>query len=746
MAASSSSSSEILPKSWQVFINFRGAELRDNFISHLEGALALAGIKYYIDTKEVPSEDLSVLFERIEQSEIALSIFSSKVTEYLNGISKASGAENVDTFSLGSYEFPYSSLEISVTDVDYGMTPLKRQAMIDELCRVGGEHLNDISTLSSNGNISSGHIEQSPPHYGIELRLKELEGKIQFDCVETMIVGIVGMPGIGKTTLAETLYRKWEHKFERSMFFPDVSKMASQPGLQKRLLEELLKDIHYKTGYTENEHEFCKDDLLEKKVFVVIDDVSSKEQLKSLFGQCDWIKKGSKIVITSSDKSLLKELVDDTYVVPRLNSRDSLLWFTNHAFGLDDAEGNFVKLSTHFLNYAKGNPLVLRAFGVELRGKDEAYWEQRIGTLAQSSNKMIQYVLRKRYDELTERQKDAFLDVACFFKSENVSYVRCLVNSCESKSTMVWHDIRDLQDKFLVNISGGRVEMHDIVCTFAKEIASQALTEENTKVHLMLRNYQDIICWLKNKLEMKNVRGIFLDMSEVPEETIFDSHIFSKMCNLRYLKICTSACPKQGEGIFTFDIYKEIRLPLHKVRYLHWMKYPWEKLPSDFNPKNLVDLELPYSSIKQVWVGVKDTPKLKWANLSYSSKLTNLLGLSNAKNLERLNLEGCTSLLKLPQEMENMKSLVFLNMRRCTSLTFLQRMNMSSLKILILSEPHGTQGDGFLGKSGSIIFRWNCNKGTPSSHRGSDETCHLKYERMYRTRESSQTSWKPESS
>ncbi|CAL9241907.1 unnamed protein product [Arabidopsis halleri] len=671
MAASSSSSSEILPKSWQVFINFRGAELRDNFISHLEGALALAGIKYYIDTKEVPSEDLSVLFERIEQSEIALSIFSSKyaesnwcldelvkimeqvkkeklriipvffnvkpeevreqkgefglklygegkrkrpnipnwenalqsvpskiglnlsnyrnerelvekivdsikrvlaliplgtrVTEYLNGISKASGAENVDTFSLGSYEFPYSSLEISVTDVDYGMTPLKRQAMIDELCRVGGEHLNEISTLSSNGNISSGHIEQSPPHYGIELRLKELEGKIQFDCVETKIVGIVGMPGIGKTTLAETLYRKWEHKFERSMFFPDVSKMASQPGLQKRLLEELLKDIHYKTGYTENEHEFCKDDLLEKKVFVVIDDVSSKEQLKSLFGQCDWIKKGSKIVITSSDESLLKELVDDTYVVPRLNSRDSLLWFTNHAFGLDHAEGNFVKLSRHFLNYAKGNPLVLRAFGVELHGKDEAYWEQRIGTLAQSSNKMIQYVLRKRYDELTERQKDAFLDVACFFKSENVSYVRCLVNSCESKSTMVWHDIRDLQDKFLVNISGGRVEMHDIVCTFAKEIASQALTEENTKVHLMLRNYQDIICWLKNKLEMKNVRGIFLDMSEVPEEMIFDSHIFSKMCNLRYLKICTSAALSKAK--VSSHLTSIRKFAYHYIRY-----------------------------------------------------------------------------------------------------------------------------------------------------------------------------------
>lgn len=76
-----SSSSKALPESWQVFINFRGKELRGNFISHLEGALSQAEIKYYIDTKETPSEDLSILFTRIEQSEIALCIFSSMYAE-----------------------------------------------------------------------------------------------------------------------------------------------------------------------------------------------------------------------------------------------------------------------------------------------------------------------------------------------------------------------------------------------------------------------------------------------------------------------------------------------------------------------------------------------------------------------------------------------------------------------------------------------------------------------------------------
>lgn len=341
------------------------------------------------------------------------------------------------------------------------------------------------------------------PRFGVEQRLKQLEEKLWSDHdKKTRFIGVVGMPGIGKTTLAKMLYEKWEHLFESGMFFPNVSKMSKEYGsdwLQKRLIQELLKNTHPNIEYKENAHEFWKDDLLKKKIFVVLDDVSGKKQIKSLFGKRDWIKKGSKIVITSSDESLLQELVHYTYVIPRLNYRDSLQCFTNHAFGLDYAKGNFVKLSRHFLDYAKGNPLALKALGVELCGKDEAYWEQRIGTLTQSSSKLIQDVLRRRYDELTKRQQDAFLDVACFFRSENTSYVRCLMNSYDSKSIEVWDEIGDLRDKFLVNISGGRVEMHDVLYTFAKELASQALAG-NAEIQCRLQSYQDIVRVQKNKV------------------------------------------------------------------------------------------------------------------------------------------------------------------------------------------------------------------------------------------------------
>lgn len=79
-------------------------------------------------------------------------------------------------------------------------------------------------------------------------------------------------------------------------------------------------------------------------------------------------------------------------------------------------------------------------------------------------------------------------------------------------------------------------------------------------------------------------------------------------------------------------------------------------------------------------------PRLKWVDLSYSTNLVDLSALSNAFYLRRLNLEGCTVLAKLPEEMKNMKSLVFLNLRGCVMLSSLpEKLDLISLKTLILS-------------------------------------------------------------
>lgn len=108
------------------------------------------------------------------------------------------------------------------------------------------------------------------------------------------------------------------------------------------------------------------------KIFLVLDDVSHKNQVNFLLENLEWIKKGSKIVITTRDKSSIAGMVQDTYVVPGLNDKEALELFKHHAFKekVSSTKGNFPKLSKKFVDYAGGNPLALEELGKELCGEE----------------------------------------------------------------------------------------------------------------------------------------------------------------------------------------------------------------------------------------------------------------------------------------------------------------------------------------------------------------------------------------
>lgn len=80
MAASSSSGAGRFSKGPQVFINFRGEELRKGFVDYLETALKQAKINVFIDDHLDLGTKLEDLFVKIEQSKVALAIFSKEYT------------------------------------------------------------------------------------------------------------------------------------------------------------------------------------------------------------------------------------------------------------------------------------------------------------------------------------------------------------------------------------------------------------------------------------------------------------------------------------------------------------------------------------------------------------------------------------------------------------------------------------------------------------------------------------------
>ena len=78
------------------------------------------------------------------------------------------------------------------------------------------------------------------------------------------------------------------------------------------------------------------------------------------------------------------------------------------------------------------------------------------------------------------------------------------------------------------------------------------------------------------------------------EDFRLSGQVFDKMCNLKYL-------------LFNYDIHEPntVHLPHglkylpDKLRILQWPRYPLKELPSNFNPENLVELDLSDSSIEQ---------------------------------------------------------------------------------------------------------------------------------------------------
>ncbi|XP_020880402.1 disease resistance protein RPS4 isoform X3 [Arabidopsis lyrata subsp. lyrata] len=503
--------------------------------------------------------------------------------------------------------------------------------------------------------------------YGLKQRLEELKEKLDLDCEETRILGVVGMPGIGKTTLAREIYESLRCKFLRHGLIQDIRRTSKELGLDclpALLLEELLGVRIPDIESTRCAYESYKMELYTHKVLVVLDDVSDKEQIDVLLGRCDWIRQGSRIVIATSDKSLIQDVADYTYVVPQLNHKDGLGHFGRYAFDHHSNIHNnevIMKLSKEFVHYGRGHPLVLKLLGADLNGKDEDHWKTKLATLAENSSQSIRDVLQVSYDELSQEHKDIFLDIACF-RSEDESYIASLLDSSEAAS-----EIKALMNKFMINVSEDRVEMHDLLYTFARELCRRAYTQDRRGPH-RLWHHQDITDVLKNIEEGAEVRGIFLNMNEMKREMSLDSCTFKPMHGLRYLKIYSSHCPQQCKPNNKINLPDGLNFPLNEVRYLHWLQFPLKEIPPDFNPRNLVDLKLPHSKIERIWSNDKDkdTPKLKWVNLNHSSNLWDLSGLSKAQSLVFLNLKGCTSLKSLPEI--NLVSLEILILSNCSNL------------------------------------------------------------------------------
>ncbi|GMN33115.1 hypothetical protein TIFTF001_003989 [Ficus carica] len=168
-------------------------------------------------------------------------------------------------------------------------------------------------------------------------------------------------------------------------------------------------------------------------------------------------------------------------------------------------------------------------------------------------------------------------------------------------------------------------------------------------------------------------------MAKIDNDLHLSPDVFRKMSKLRLLKIYNV----QGNKVY---LRQNLQSLPHTLRYLHWEGYPSKRLPSKFDPQNLVQINMPYNQLEQLSNEVQGFDNLKSIDLRHSIHLIQFPDFSHAPKLEKINLQCSTSFSQVPwHSLQNLDKLTHLNLSHCRKLQTLPMIMTRSLASLDLS-------------------------------------------------------------
>jgi energy-coupling factor transporter ATP-binding protein EcfA2 len=331
-----------------------------------------------------------------------------------------------------------------------------------------------------------------PKHViGLDEAIANVKGKI----VDNHMLAVVGMGGIGKTTLVKKIYHQIHADFKKSSFLENV-KESDIVKVKKKIIMDLCG---FKLKDPETFLRYFGECWREMKVLVVIDDVK-ETQIIELFGEdIDGIKRsenGSRVIMTGRNWQDFENvtLEDGKFEMDALNEKQAMELFSWKAFRQSTPPHDFASITTEVVRACQGLPLSLEVTGSWLSTKTNPQeWKEGLSRLKnvkpfrgdRIENDKLWGRLSISYIDLAYEEQQMFLDIACFFSEYNSKFETGVTIQ---KALQIWNvpsqyssmsSLQNLMDRSLVKVNDkGNLVMHDQLRDMGRQIVKEASSYE----------------------------------------------------------------------------------------------------------------------------------------------------------------------------------------------------------------------------------------------------------------------------